>query len=120
MKWLKIIGYGLLVWIFIFVLVSIFIGFKFTNRYVVNGAVYVLIIAAGFILGRKITVKGWGEAAVVGLLWVLGGLVLDLIITVRFTGYEIFKEWMMWLGYAILFVVAILGTKKETTSIIQN
>lgn len=44
-------------------------------------------------------------------IWVAVGLILDLIVTMKFNA-AIFSLWTLWLGYALVFLVPLLRVKK--------
>jgi hypothetical protein len=113
MKLLKYIGFGAIIWAVAFVLVCIFIGFK-----VSTDAIYVKIITTAAViitavlLARSLKLSSIKQAFICGLSWVLTGIVLDILATVPFTGWQIFSQWNVIVGYAIGFVIPFLAVKK--------
>ena len=111
MKILKIISYGALLWILMFVIISAFIGFK------IQDSLFIMILGAviggiiSFFLAKKLALPNIGMALSSGLIFVLVGVILDAIITVKFVP-GIFMEWNLWLGNILIFLVPAIAVKK--------
>ncbi len=114
MNWKKAIGFGLLFWVIMFVVISIFIGFKIYDNAlmkVISALIAGLIsfILAGYVKPRKISL-----ALSYGITWVIIGVILDAIITMRFNN-QIFLSKGLWLGYLLVLLAPLLRVKKVTT-----
>lgn len=111
MDWKKSIGYGVLLWILMFVIVSIFIAFKIYN----NQAMQIIIAIIGgiiaYVLAGKVRPANYGEGFGYGLTWLVTGVILDALITMRFNP-AIFSSWYLWLGYVFGVVGVLLSVKK--------
>lgn len=111
MNWKKAIGFGILFWIVMFVVVSIFIAF---NIYQFSWMQIVTAVIAGvvsLILASKVKPASLGLALAYGLVWVVCGLILDLLVTARFNA-AIFSSWTLWLGYVLVLLAPALQVKK--------
>ena len=111
MNWKKAIGFGILIWLIMFALVSATLGW-----YDMLWFKIVLAIIAGIIsliLAGYVKPSSMGKALAYGLVWVIIGVILDLIITMRFNG-GIFSEWTLWLGYVLVLLAPALRVKKSS------
>jgi hypothetical protein len=111
MNWKKAIGFGVLLWVLMFVIVSIFIAFdiyRFSVMEIITAVIGGIIsfILAGYIRPSKI-----GKALVYGLIFVIISVILDAIVTMRFNP-AIFNSWTMWLSYALVLLAPALRAKK--------
>lgn len=117
MKPFKVIGYGALVWVVAFIIVSAFIGFSADAESV---AVSLTTLAASLIvavlLAKNLKLKSTKEALITGLIWVVTVVVLDAIISARFTGWDIFYRWNVIIGYLIVLLVPPLAVEKPKKS----
>ncbi|MFH1112146.1 MAG: hypothetical protein V1712_03730 [Patescibacteria group bacterium] len=112
MNWKKAIGFGLLLWIIMFVVISVFVGFDI-YKYIWIQIVTALIAGIiSYILTGKIKPSIFSLALSYGLVWVAIGLILDLVVTTRFNA-AIFSSWTLWLGYILILVVPVLKVKKR-------
>jgi len=113
MNWKKIIIYGVLLWVFIFVIITIlmFVPALAGNESLQNILSLIGIAILIFILSLfyfKKNPANFGKGLLVGLIWVVTGSILDLIITIPlFTqpsgvGYaEFYSQPSMWVGFGI-------------------
>ena len=108
---LKAILLGILLWILIFVEVSIFkIGLGFIGvagtiiHYVFLIVFTVLTASLYYKWAKKTAMNGF----LLGVLFILVGTILDLAITAPlFTGYSAFySQWNLWVGFAIVILTA--------------
>lgn len=108
----KAIGFGILIWVLMFVIVSIFIAFKIENFVLVQIITAIIAGIISLILAGKARPGKIGLALGYGLIWVVIGVILDAIVTKRFNG-AIFSSWSLWLGYALVLLAPTLKVKKE-------
>lgn len=105
------LGFGVLLWVLMFVIVSVFIAFK-----LYPGATEIVIaVIAGvvsYILAGYAKPKDMTEALKFGGSWVVVGLILDALVTMRFNP-AIFGVWTLWLGYGLALVAPTLRVKKS-------
>lgn len=112
MNWKKAIGFGLLLWIIMFVVVSAFVAF---NWYQFLWIQVVIAIIAGiivWILADYVDIKNYSLALSYGLTWVIVGLILDALISYQFDN-SIFTSWTLWLGYLLVLLVPLFRIKKS-------
>ncbi len=110
MKWMKAIGVGILIWILIFVEISItMIGLKLPDLYVwlihYIFLMFIVILGVNIHYKKKDSVNGF----VLGFVLLIVGIVLDLSITIPFfvkdyAGY--FSNIYMLMGFVELIVIA--------------
>jgi len=111
MNWKKAIGFGALLWVLMFVIVSVFIGFKVPDSLWLNIGFAVISAVISFILAGYAKPKSFGMALGYGLSWLAVGVILDFIVTMRFNS-EIFTAWTLWLGYGLVVLAPLLRVKK--------
>jgi len=126
MRTLRAILLGILLWILIFVEISIFkIGFGLTGavQYLIHYICLIVftIIGAAIYYKRKDRFNGF----VLGIFWLLVGNILDLIITIpMFTAKNygslsaaypgFYSDIWLWLGFLIVVVVTgVYGTARK-------
>ncbi|TAN33783.1 hypothetical protein EPN28_01370 [Patescibacteria group bacterium] len=113
--WKKILGYGVLLYVLMFVIVSVFIGFKIYGN---SWAPIVTAVIGGvisYILAGRVKPASAGAALGYGIGWVVVGVILDFIITMRFNPV-IFSAWQLWLGYALVLLAPLLAVKKPAAA----
>ena len=111
MNWKKAISFGIAIWILIFVVVCILVGFKIYGSRVINIIVALIGGTLSFIFAGKLKIKNIGLALSYGIIWLIIGFLLDLIISARFNPH-IFSSRALWLGYALILLAPLLTVKK--------
>jgi len=102
-----------------FVIVCIFIGFKIYDY------IWMEIVTAGisgiisFILAGYVKPQSYGLALAYGVSWLAVGVILDVIVTMRFNP-AIFKAWTFWLGYGLAILALFLRVKKAPVATVTS
>jgi hypothetical protein len=111
MNWKKAIGFGALLWIIMFVIVSAFVGFKIYDFLWLQIATAIIGGVISFVLAGYVKPDKFSLALSYGLCWVVVGVILDAVITMRFNA-EIFSTWTLWLSYFLMLIAPTLRLKK--------
>jgi hypothetical protein len=111
-NWKKGIGYGVLVWVVMFIVVSILLAYKMQQGTMFDIIVTVITLIAAFLLAKNIAPKSAGLAFSYGLLFAIVGILLDLLISKRFAP-NIFNSIFYWVSYVLVVLVPLLAVKKQ-------
>ncbi len=109
-SWQKGLLYGLGIWVVMFVIVSIFVGFKVYDNQVSKVIIIILSGVVTYFFVRYAKPKDLTVGLWYGLSWVVVGMALDFLVTIRFSP-NIFKSKSLWAGYVVVFLVAWFGQK---------
>ncbi len=112
MDWKKAIGFGVALWILMFVIVSVLLAFKL---YISDEPSIIVAILAGIVayfLAGYAKPSNRLQGFKFGLTWVAVGLILDWLITTKFAP-EIFQDWTLWFGYALVLAAPVLQAGKK-------
>jgi len=112
MNWKKAIGFGALLWMIVFIVVCIFIGFNIYGSLWLDILTAIIAGFVSFVLAGYVKPNKAAIALGYGFSWVVVGLILDAIITMRFNP-EIFSSWALWLGYGLALLAPLLRVKKS-------
>jgi len=117
MKPFKVIGYGAVVWAAVFILISAFIGFGAdAETTAISIITLAAILIASVLLAKSLKLKSKKEALITGLIWLVTLVVLDSVISARFTGWDIFYRWNVIIGYLLVLIVPALVTENSKKS----
>ena len=111
MKWKKAFAGGALLWVLMFVIISIFVGFGIYQYSLVVWLGAIIAGAISFIMAGWVEPDSYGQAFGYGLVWVIVALILDWIVTARFSP-DIFSESALWLGYLLVLLAPQLRVNK--------
>ena len=112
MNWKKGIGFGVLVWMVMFIVVSILIAYKMPQNMTFSVVVTVVTLVAVYFFARNIKPKSSGEAIKYGLVFAIVGITLDFLISKRFAP-NIFSSVFYWVSYILVVLIPLLAIKKH-------
>ena len=107
-SWKKGILYGLLLWVIMFALASVFVGFQAYDNVYGKTALIVLGGAVAAYFSWLAHAEQYSTSSAYALSWTALGMVLDWIVTMRFNP-NIFLTKSLWVGYAVGFLVVLMG-----------
>jgi len=107
----KVLGYGLLVYVVAFIVASIFVAYGSTESTLATWAVLIAVLVAVLFASKRLGVQTGGEAFKYSLGMLIIVAILDLVLTVPFTGMEIYSTWHIWVGYLLILFVPVLTSK---------
>ncbi|MEK9180710.1 MAG: hypothetical protein AAB871_00565 [Patescibacteria group bacterium] len=107
----KTLGYGLFIWILMFVIISAFVAFDYKDAAWLRFLWMVLGGVIAFVLAGKVAPTSFGGAFYYGLIWAVIGVVLDYLISRRYEP-AIFSAWTYWAGYVLVLLAPVLRVKK--------
>jgi hypothetical protein len=121
MNWKKALGFGALIWIIMFVVISVFVGYGWVTSdesgwsmwSILTLAVTVLVT---YFIARKIAPASYGLALGYGVAFAVVGIILDYFISTRFAP-NIFSSTSYWMSYIILALTPLSVVKKATEQV---
>jgi len=112
MKWIKVIGFGIFLWILMFGIVSVFVAFGIYKFIWIQGFTALIAGIISFILAGKVKPNKATLAISYGLIWVMISLILEAVVTMKFEP-EIFTSWSLWAGYILVLLAPVLRVKRS-------
>jgi len=116
LNWKKALGFGVLVWIIMFVVISTLVAYQvvpsgggstmMSIAMVVVSLVIVYLFAQFFVAPKSPT-----EAMQYGLVFAVVGIILDLLVSQRFAP-GMFASVVYWVNYILMIFVPLLVVKK--------
>jgi hypothetical protein len=108
LTWQKLVLYPAAIWAVIYLFICALIGFKVNTMADWVMIVTTLISLVGlYIASRAVNIKDIKKAIILGLVWVIVMVILDLILTAPFA-YRYFDSWKTYVNYAIVFLMPIV------------
>ncbi|KKP88791.1 MAG: hypothetical protein UR93_C0008G0020 [Berkelbacteria bacterium GW2011_GWA2_35_9] len=98
--------YGAVIWATMFIVASIVVGYGFGD-WTKYGIMWLFSIAFSWIIATRLKINDIKTAFYYGLIFVVLGVILDLLISVRFTGTAIFSSFDYWVGYGLTFLTVL-------------
>lgn len=113
MNWKKFLIPPVAIYAVVFLFISALVGAKIsTDATWVTIVDFVITIVGLYLAVNYSKPKNLKEGLIYGLVWALVLLLLDIILTVPFTGWEYFSSWKTWIVYALTILMPTLLPKK--------
>lgn len=112
MNYKKLFGYGVIIWGALYLIATLFVGYKMGNSIYQGISMIVAAAVLGFIFGKMLHIELVKDMIKYSVGWVLIGLILDLILTVPFTGSAIYFTPSYWVSYLLILTAPMFAAKK--------
>lgn len=109
MNYLKLIGFGVVIWIAAYMTATAFVAYGAGDTGVAGVTTAIIVAVVTFVLARNLHERSLSRLFFYAIGWVGIGLVLDLLFTIPFTGWELFRTWNIWTGYGLIIVATLLS-----------
>jgi hypothetical protein len=118
--WKRAAAYGVVLWVIAFLVIALFGTLDVSAGSLPAGSVLLLVaLIVTWTLASRVHAVSVSQGLGIGALWVGLNVLLDfLIIVVGFSGGELalFREWVVWGRYILLFLVPILLSSRRRAS----
>lgn len=111
MNWKKVIGFGVLLWLCMFLIVSLLTAWQV---YYLPWARIVVPLIAGVIafgLAGLVKPNRPSLALACGLLWIVIGIILDALVNWQIN-FIALTSWALWVGFVPVLIAPLLQIKK--------
>ena len=112
-KLLQFIGYGIVIWAIGFGVGSILYVYKINQSSpdIFNIIIIIAIVITAYLLARSLKVSSNKEILKYSLTWVVVGVILDSLVTVRFSnaGWQFFTNLYVIVGYLLILIIPTLA-----------
>lgn len=120
-NWKKALGLGVLVWIIMFVVYSVLIGYGLMSSeesgWTLWGIVAIIItLLVTYFAARKVAPESYSIAFGYGLVFAVVGIILDYFITIKFAP-NVFSSTAYWISYLLLAVTPLSVVKRSSPQI---
>jgi hypothetical protein len=94
---------GVIYFLVIYVVATALVAYKVNPQSNIYAWILVTLVtlATGYILAVRLKVSSMSQGLVYGFIWLAVTLVLDLLITIPFTGISFFQNWQFWFGLVL-------------------
>lgn len=103
----KLLGWGVVIYALMFLLWSIFVAYGFSMGFAPRALGLIFLIGICLIAGRSVRMHSWKDVLPYSIGWVVVIAMLDALLSVPFTGWQIFLDWNIWVGYGIVLLVPL-------------
>jgi len=111
-KYVKLVGFGFLIWLIPFLVSFVIFPLRNTNRPLFESIMPVVLVLAVMIISvlyfKKIEKESLKEGLIAGILWITLGLAIDLLLFLPASPMQMsFSDYMMDIGLTYLIILMI-------------
>ena len=104
-----LLGWGIVIYAVMFLLWSAFITYGFVGGFAPRVLALIVLVATTIVAGRSLHVHSWHDILPYSLSWGIMMAVFDGLMSVPLTGWQVFADWNVWFGYAVVVVGPLLA-----------
>ena len=108
-KYGALLGWGVVIYAVMFLAWSLFVTYGFVEGVLPRIAGLLTLIAVALSAGRSLRMATWKDILPYAFGWTLIVIAFDMLLSVPFTGWQLFTDWNVWVGYALVVIVPILS-----------
>lgn len=112
MNYKKLFGYGALIWVVAYIAAILLVVLRVGTTMRAGPLVGIVAAAMAAWAGTQLERTSIVKILFYSLGWVIVGLVLDLILTIPFTGWQFYFAWSYWASYVLIAVLPIFTSRK--------
>lgn len=107
--WLKSIGLGIVLYAVMFLAWSGMLAYGFVDGVLPRIFGLTVLTVTAIVAGRALRYASWKDILPHSMLWVAIVALLDIAFSVPFTGWQLFADWNVWVGYALVVLIPLLA-----------
>ena len=111
-NWKKALGFGALIWVIMFITISALVGYGLSSDSMFTIVVTAISLVVAYLAARNLAPNGYYLAIQYGLIFAAVGIVLDFLISQKFSP-DMFSSAYYWLSYVLIALVPLLAVKKN-------
>lgn len=109
MKFGPLLGWGITIYAVMYLAWNGFVLYGFTQGFVPRLCGLLVLVVVATIAGRSLRLAGWKDVLPYSLAWAIVVILLDAIFSVPFSGWQLYADWNVWVGYALVALVPLLA-----------
>ena len=104
-----LLGWGFVIYAVMFLLWSAFVTYGFVAGWAPRVLALLILIVISIVAGRSLRASSWHDILPYSLSWGIMMAVLDGLMSVPLAGWQVFLDWNVWFGYAVVVVTPLLS-----------
>ena len=109
MKYGLLFGWGIVIYAVMFLLWSGFITYGFVEGFAPRATGLLVLIATVLLAGSSLRFHTWSDILPYSVIWAITMALLDAVFSVPYTGWQLYFDWNIWFGYAMVAIVPLFS-----------
>lgn len=109
MQYGKLLGWGIVIYAVMFLVWSGFVTYGFIEGFAPRVTSLLILIGITTYAGLSLRFHRWPDILPYSLSWALLMAVMDWIFSVPYTGWQVYLDWNIWFGYAVVAITPLFA-----------
>ena len=111
MKFGALFGWGIVIYAVMSLVWSIFVTYGFVDGLAPRVAALIVLVGVTVIAGLSLRYHAWHDILPYSLVWAAMMALLDGVVSVPYTGFELYTDVNVWIGYALVVFVPLFAPR---------
>lgn len=120
MKYGSLLGWGIVIYALLYLTWSGLVIHGIVAGILPRVIILSVLVVAALIAGRALRFDSWKDIVPYSLGWVLVAGGLDVIFSVPMTGWQLYLDWNLWVGYALLAIVPLFASYTRSGATVHH
>src|SRR3989338_2748364 len=109
MKYGALLGWGIVIYAVMSLVWSGLVIYGMADSFLSLAVRLVVLVFIAIIAGRSLRFHSWQYVLPYSVFWAATMALLDIVYTVPFSGWSIYSDWRLWVGYALVAMIPLLA-----------
>jgi len=109
MKYGALLGWGIVIYAIMSLVWSGLVMYNMADSFLSLAVRLCVLIFIALVAGRSLRCHSWQDVLPYSAFWAATMVVLDAVYTVPFSGWALYSDWRLWLGYALVALIPLLA-----------
>ncbi len=107
MKYLSRLSWGIVIYAIMYLFSNALAIYGFAGGIPAIAERLVMLVIITTIAGRALRFNSWKDILPYAVLWTVTVLALDAVFTLPFSGVQMYANWNLWIGYALVMLLPL-------------
>ncbi|MBI5645232.1 hypothetical protein HY970_04000 [Candidatus Kaiserbacteria bacterium] len=115
MRYGALIGWGVVIYALMYLVWSGFVLYGFVGGFLPRLVGLILLISVTAIATRALRVHSWRDVLPYSIAWMIVVALCDAIFTMPYSGWALYANWNVWVGYLLVACVPLVVASSHFT-----
>jgi hypothetical protein len=116
MKYALVLGWGVVIYAVMYLAWSGFVLYGFTMGILPRLLALLVLVITATVAGRSLKFVSWKDMLPYSFGWMIVVALLDAVFSVPYSGWQLYSDWNVWVGYALVCAVPLLAPYTKSMS----
>ena len=115
MQWGALVGWGVAIYAVMYLSWNGLVINQFSTGVLPRLIELLILVILALLAGRSLRFQSWTDILPYSICWAIIMGLLDIIYSVPFGGWQIYTDWNLWVGYALVVILPLFAPLTRRT-----